>query len=82
MIRRLIGDITLKARIYNGMTKIMIRRLLALRLHFRIIGRVPSNDVKVQTQSKKTFNHELGAYEGDGAWGGFWEKIDGVLDMI
>ena len=47
------------------MTKLMIRRLLALRLHFRIMGRVPPHDVKVQTQSKKTFNHELGAYGGD-----------------
>ena len=62
----LIAVITLKARIYNGMTKLVIRRLLAPRLHFRIIGRVPPNDVKVQTQSKKTFNHELGVYGGDG----------------
>ena len=54
----------------------MIRGLLALRLHFRIIGRVPPNDVKVQTQSKKTFNHELGA-QGGGGGGGIWEKIDG-----
>ena len=61
------------------MEKLVIRRLLALRLHFRIIGRVPPNDVKVQTQSKKTFNHELGAYGGDGGgrlleenWWGFW----------
>ena len=58
--------LTLKARIYNGMTKLMIRRLLALRLHFRIMGRVPSHDPKVQTQSKEPSNHELGAYGGDG----------------
>ena len=40
------------------------------------MGRVPPHYVKVQTQSKKTFNHELGA-QGGGGGGGIWEKIDG-----
>ena len=61
------------------MTKLMIRRLLALRLHFRIMGRVPPHDVKVQTQSKKTFNHELGVYGGDGGGRLYWKKIDGAF---
>ena len=52
----------------------MIRGLLALRLHFRIMGQDLPRDVKMQTQSKKTFDHELGAYGGDG--GG--EEIDGA----
>ena len=54
----------------------MVKGLLGLRLHFDTIGRVPPNDVKVQTRCKKAFNHELGA-QGGGGSGGIWEKIDG-----
>ena len=38
----------------------MVKGLLALRLHFDIIGRDPPNDPKVQTQSKEPSNRELG----------------------
>ena len=37
----------------------MVKGLLALRLHFDIIGRDPPNDPKVQTQSKEPSNHEF-----------------------
>ena len=37
----------------------MVKGLLALRLHFDIIGRDPPNDPKVQTRSKEPSNHEF-----------------------
>ena len=38
----------------------MVKGLLALRLHFDIMGQVLPHDPKVQTQSKEPSNHELG----------------------
>ena len=60
--------------------KIHDTRLLAVRLHARIVGQdLPHNHI-VQTQSKKIFKHELG---GDEYWEFevFGRNLMGLLDV-
>ena len=61
--------ITLKARICDCPSKIVIEGLLAASLLISIHGRVPPMDTNEQRSCKEPFNHELGAQGGGGGEG-------------